>query len=160
MRHTVVPWEVVPRGVLVRTCRYGGYYGLVNSTISCRKRISVLTRCEFRNLQHESLNPTLCRIEYISWLNESFCQVGNDSLQPFIKQKWSKNNSVRFKANGLKGLLTRFGEQKYSFPNFGKNLFHFKTKYLKPCSGFKLNTYKVLSFLQKCVKGCPTVVQL
>ena len=44
--------------------------------------------------------------------------------------------------------------------NFGEMLFHFKTKYLKPCSGFKPIAYKVLSFPQKCVKGCPTIVQL
>lgn len=41
----------------------------------------------------------------------------------------------------------------------GENLFHFKTKYLKPCNGFKPIAHKVISFPQKCVKGCPTVEQ-
>lgn len=33
-------------------------------------------------------------------------------------------------------------------------------KNLEPCSWFKLNPYKEMSISQKCVKGCPTVVQL
>lgn len=53
------------------------------------------------------------------------------------------------------------GRDKYSsLHTFGEMLFHFKTKYIKPCSGFKPIPSQVLSFPQKCVKSCPTVVQL
>jgi len=41
--------------------------------------------------------------------------------------------------------------------NFGEMLFRFKAKNLKLCSGFKPIAHKVVSFPQKCVKGCPMV---
>ena len=41
------------------------------------------------------------------------------------------------------------------YPQFWVDVFPFKMKNLKPCKGFKPNTYKGMSFPQKCAKGCP-----
>jgi len=59
-------------------------------------------------------------------------------------------------------LFSRFGKQNVRevFAEMGNNLFHFKSKNLKPCSGFKNIAYKETSFPQKYVKGWTTVVQL
>ena len=38
------------------------------------------------------------------------------------------------------------------YPDFGEMLFHFKTKYLKPCSGFKPIAYKDEFFTEVCKK--------
>ena len=67
------------------------------------------------------------------------------------------------KSNALKGLLTRFGEQGYSYKV--KRLYCLIFQRLAQMGitesiGFKLSTYKCWVFSQKCVKGCPTVVQL
>ena len=43
------------------------------------------------------------------------------------------------------------------YRQFWRDVIYFKTKYLKPCSGFKPIAHKVKNFPQKCVKGCPTV---